>query len=219
MAHERVPEYRFRSFGEIITFLPAVLATIVLQLCNAAGVSEETCSQIWIAVLTLCVVGACIDLWWLPTLTIALILFLLPLAAEAMGITVIGQLLSWLIRHDGIVTVGAMNTFSKHILVLFGAVWITRLLSYYEVSPNRFESVYVGRRDWSENAINLTVSPTYENFFKQFFCFGLGDLRIEREGQEIRRIEDIPFLWFRWPKIEAIIKQTAVTLVEQPPHN
>lgn len=213
---QKIKPYRFRSFGEIMCFIPLAIVGAVLFLLQRWNLLlDEACTWTWGITLFVCILAACIDMNWIAGLVIFAILALAVPAAGYFGI-LLEPLVNWIFNEGASVNTPFMLFVSKMILIIFTAIWIVTRITFYDVTPNQIESVVAGQRDWTENMAQVSILVNYNNVLK-LLLFGMGDILVQRGGQTIHTIEDIPFLlWWRWSHIEARRKQLAVTMVSGP---
>ncbi len=209
-AAAKVEEIRLRSYSELICFLPLAIIGVVFYALTD-WVNADVISYIWLVALLLSIAGASYQLNVVETAVIAGMLLVLVPVADWFQIRWVQPMLVWFTRELGVVQTGPMLTMSKWILVIFGFEWVVMRFFYFDLSSNRLECVRYLQTEPAEDLKSVTVAPHYGNFFK-LLLFGIGDLVFVRNKIEVRRITDVPFLWFRWAKIERLIETTAVSI-------
>lgn len=214
----KVTEMRIRSYSEMACFLPIALLGIVFYFLEAWA-PIEVLSYLWMVTLLLCIAGAAYQLNIIETGAIVILLVVVVPVADWFQLRWVQPVLVWFTRELGVVQTGPMLTLSKWILILLSIEWVVMRFFFFDISSNRLECVRYLQTEPAEDLKTVTVAPHYGNFFK-LLLFGMGDLVFMRQKNEVRRITDIPFLWFKWPKIEQMIETTAVSVYapdqEQP---
>ncbi len=210
-------EMRFRRYSELICFLPVALMGVLFWALGKWVIdAPQAFSYVWLLVFMSGVIGASynFNIWYT-----AAIMFFLGVAAplaNLWSIPFVESFMMWATKDYGVVPYDVMLTFSKWFGILFVGEWAVRRLFFYDVSSNRLETNAIPNDEEALDLRGVAVRSHYPNGFKQFILLGTGDLVFSRNGIEFRRIEDIPFLWFFWPRMERMLESTAVNVVESP---
>lgn len=212
-----IQEYTFRVYGEFVCFWPLVVVGYVLALADNRGwMTPETSTWIWLITAMFSLIAVGVDLnWWQTAVLVGACVLVWALALIWGNVFLLSTIVAWLDRHDAVMSGGAKAILAHFVAVWMLGIWIRYWFTFWQISHNQLEHVTWGTRDFAEDLAGLSLRKVYPNFVKSILLGMGGDVHLLRGERTIYKIEDIPFLAFRWKILEGMKEARAVRVVSE----